>query len=82
MSLDSAHFQALPESQQDRHVQQYGKFMAHRWHENYSVELYDLGSFYCEQWLEQECMHPPRYQVFHSEACLELYAQPLELACY
>lgn len=82
MVLDYAHFQALPDSQQDRYVQKHGKFRAHRWHENYSIELYDLGSFYCEQWLEQECVHPPRYQAFPSEACLESYAQPLALACY
>ena len=60
MNLDYAGFQALSESQQDRYVLAYGQYVTQRWHENYSVELYALNSFYVERWLEQECREPER----------------------
>ncbi|UOQ68565.1 hypothetical protein [Hymenobacter volaticus] len=74
MSSSYYHFQTLAYSQQDRYVQQHGQLIAHRWHENFSVELYDLGSFYCERWLEQECLHRPRYQALANVDSLEIYS--------
>jgi len=75
MYLNYTLFLALTPIQQDQYVHAHGKLMAQRWHENYSVELYDLGSFYCEQWLEQECLQLPQYRAFVMEECLELYPQ-------
>lgn len=73
MSFSYYHFQSLAYHQQARYVQQHGQLIAHRWHENYSVELYSLGNFYCERWLEQECVHRPRYYALADLAHLEVY---------
>jgi len=82
MPLNYSHFQGLPYSQKDLYVQKYGKFLAQRWHENYSIELYDLGSFYCERWLEQECRTQEQLRAFPTDACLDLYAPYLHQLHY
>ena len=82
MYLDYTLFLALTPVQQDQYVHTHGKLLAQRWHENYSIELYDLGSFYCEQWLEQECLQLPQYRAFAMEECLELYPPQMQLLPY
>jgi len=71
--LSYQEFQSLAFGQQDEYVRAHGHYQAQRWHENYSVELYELDGFHCEFWLEQECLHLPHYQVLTTEAGLELY---------
>ncbi|WP_375435940.1 hypothetical protein [uncultured Hymenobacter sp.] len=73
MKLNHSGFQTLSAAQQDQYVHEHGQFLAHRWHENYSIELYALGSFYCERWLEQECLEPERLRILPVGACLEHY---------
>lgn len=73
MQLNHLGFQTLSRAQQSQYVHEHGQFLAHRWHENYSIELYDLGSFYCERWLEQECRAPERIQVLPMSASLAHY---------
>ena len=82
MLLTYSQFQTLSYSQQDQFVRIYGQLAAQRWHGNYSIELYDLGLFYCELWLEQECLHWPHYYAFATDACLELYALQVQIAHY
>ena len=78
MLLTFSQFHALAELDQDHYVQDHGQLIAHRWHENYSIELYAMGSFYCERWLEQECRHLPTYQAFATDACLAPYRSFME----
>jgi hypothetical protein len=75
-------FESLAFCQQDKYVRVHGHYQAQRWHENYSIELYELNGFYCELWLEQECMQPPCYHVFITQDCLALYALPEMIAQY
>jgi hypothetical protein len=82
MLLTYSQFQTLAYSQQDQFVRIYGQLVAQRWHENYSIELYDLGVFYCELWLEQECLHWPCYYAFATDACLERYTLQSQPANY
>jgi len=77
--LTDLEFQSLTFSQQDEYVRAHGHYQAQRWHENYSVELYELNGFYCELWLEQECLQPPRYHAFTTTVCLEMCAVQKEL---
>ncbi|WP_375438369.1 hypothetical protein [uncultured Hymenobacter sp.] len=74
MLLDYAGFQTLSASQQNHYVHAHGHYLSQRWHENYSVELYGLGSFYVERWLEQECRQPERLLAYDTDSCLGLYA--------
>ncbi|NVO86599.1 hypothetical protein [Hymenobacter terrestris] len=55
MVATAAQFQQLPYDRQQLYFNHYATYLNQRWHENYSVELYRLDSFYCELWLEQEC---------------------------
>lgn len=82
MLLTYSQFQKLAYSQQDQFVRIYGQLVAQRWHENYSIELYDLGVFYCELWLEQECLQWPCYYAFATNDCLEQYSTQVQLAHY
>jgi hypothetical protein len=82
MSLTYSQFQLLSYSQQDQFVRIYGQLLAQRWHGNYSIELYDLGLFYCELWLEQECLHWPYYYALTTDACLDVYALQAQLVHY
>jgi hypothetical protein len=72
--LTHLEFQSLAFGQQDEYVRTHGHYQAQRWHENYSVELYELNGFYCELWLEQECVCLPQYRAFATEECLQVYA--------
>lgn len=82
MLLTYSAFQALDRQQQDCYVHLHGQFMAQRWLENYSIELYSLGSFYCERWLEQECRHLPEYRAFSTDECLAWYPSQLQQCPY
>lgn len=82
MVLTYSQFQLLSYSQQDQFVRLYGHLLAQRWHENYSIELYDLGLFYCELWLEQECLHWPHYYAFATNNYLGLYTMKTQIAHY
>ncbi len=82
MLLTYSAFQALADRQQERYLHQHGQFMAQRWHENYSIELYDLGSFYCERWLEQECRHLPQYHAYATDECLAWYVSQVRQSLY
>jgi hypothetical protein len=71
--LTHLEFESLAFGQQDAYVRTHGHYQAQRWHENYSIELYELHDFYCELWLEQECVHPPQYRAFATDSCREVY---------
>lgn len=74
MRLDYAGFQTLSGRQQHPYVHAHGHYLGQHWHQNYSVELYGLGSFYVERWLEQECREPERLLAYATDSCLEFYA--------
>jgi hypothetical protein len=77
--LTHLEFESLAFGQQDAYVRAHGHYLAQRWHENYSIELYELEGFYCELWLEQECVVLPRYLAFASDTCLALFTQQVHL---
>ncbi|WP_022826315.1 hypothetical protein [Hymenobacter norwichensis] len=72
--LSQQEFQSLAFDQQDEYVRAHGHYQAQRWYENYSVELYELPTFQCELWLEQECVQQPQYRMLTSGSAVELYA--------
>ena len=82
MLLSYSQFQTLAYSQQDQIVRLYGQLIAQRWYGNYSIELYDLGVFYCEVWLEQECVHWPFYHALPTGTCLKQYSLHTHIVCY
>ncbi|MDF7815423.1 hypothetical protein P1X16_28840 [Hymenobacter sp. YC55] len=73
MLLGYADFKFLAATHQKHYVHRHGQYLAQRWHKNYSVELYTLGSFYAERWLEQECREPERVKAHATAACLVPY---------
>ncbi|RSK46101.1 hypothetical protein [Hymenobacter perfusus] len=82
MLLGHLQFRALPYEQQGSYIIEHGRYLAHRWHENYGVNLYWVGSFFCEIWLEQDCLEMEQFRSFTSFECLDAYLPFLHLPEY
>ncbi|WP_092773705.1 hypothetical protein [Hymenobacter actinosclerus] len=72
--VSAAQFQQLPYQRQQLYFNQYATYFNQRWHHNYSIELYCLGNFYCELWLEQESRQRHHYIALAADACLAAYS--------
>jgi hypothetical protein len=79
MPISHYAFRALPFEQQVALVWQEGTFLARRWEEEDGVQLYHLGSFFCEVYYDPETNELLRTRTFTSAQYLEDYASYIRL---
>ncbi|UOQ53032.1 hypothetical protein [Hymenobacter cellulosivorans] len=72
-------FRALPFPEQLAAIWAEGTFLATRWEEEDAVNLYHLGTFFCEVYYDPDTNELLRTRTFTSRTCLEDYAAYIKL---
>lgn len=79
MKLTHHEFLTLPAEEQCGYLFSHGTYLAGRPEGNYSINLYHMGTYYCELWMEQTCPELDFFRTFTNQRCLEPYLLQLDL---
>jgi len=79
MPIGHLQFKALQLEEQLAFVWGEGTYLARRFEEENAVNLYHLGTFFCEVYYDQQTESIVRLRTFTSIKCLEDYTSSIQL---